>query len=327
MTEIEISVVVPTFNRPESLKKTIESLCNQTYPHEKYEVLICDDSFTEESYTLVKSYAGTSDTTIKYFKANSKTKGPANARNVGILNASGKIVGFTDDDCTVEKDWLETANKAFTKNPKICGIYGTVTTIGECKKEKYTISRKVDVNKDDGSYVTPNVFYKKDILQKVGCFDVTQRYLEDIELGWRVETIGEILFVPTLKVNHKILCLSLQEYLSRLKVIEYWVMMHSKHPNHIEKNRYVHKRIQSLRPLYISLSLLSIISLIDFGHITYILIGITLALYSLQNIFIDKKFSKYPFRLLKFPLTYLLDMIKLYYSIKASIKYRYWIFY
>ncbi|WMW23232.1 glycosyltransferase [Methanolobus mangrovi] len=327
MNKIEVTIVVPTFNRANSISDTIESLCNQTYPHEKYEIIISDDSTTDETYKLVNQLIQEKDNNIRYIHANSITKGPANARNVGIENASGKLIGFTDDDCIVSNDWVKKAVDVFDMSTKdISGLYGKVTTIGNCKS-RYRISREVSVENDDGSYVTPNVFYKKDVLLDVGCFDVTQRYLEDIELGWRVENVGEILFCPSLKVNHKILCLSIKDYISRLKVIEYWVMMHSKHPNHIGKGKYIHKRMQSMRPLYIVSSFIAILSLIYSAHYAYLIVGMTLLLYSFQYVFFDQKVQKYPKRLLKFPVVYIVDLMKLYYSTKGSIKYKYFMMY
>jgi len=41
---VKVSIVIPTFNRKESLKKTLESLFNQTYPKDKYEIIVCDDN-------------------------------------------------------------------------------------------------------------------------------------------------------------------------------------------------------------------------------------------------------------------------------------------
>ncbi|MDG6219721.1 MAG: glycosyltransferase family A protein, partial [Candidatus Thermoplasmatota archaeon] len=82
MNKIDVSIVVPTFNRPKSLKNTLESLCNQTYPKDKYEIIICDDSTKDETFNLVNQFIKKKENNIRYLKANSSTKGPANARNM-----------------------------------------------------------------------------------------------------------------------------------------------------------------------------------------------------------------------------------------------------
>ena len=222
MHGIEVSIVIPTYNRAASLKETVESLFAQTYPANKYEIIVCDDeNSSDNTEEIVKELMNKTQHNLKYIKVKSEIKGPATARNAGINNSLGEIIGFTDDDCIVSKNWIETAVKCFKKHKEICGVYGTVTTVGDCKNKKFTIPRRVDVLSDDGSYVTPNVFYKKNVLLEVGLFDTDMRYLEDIELGWRVKKKGPIIFEPSLHVNHKILCASIKTYLRRLKNTEY----------------------------------------------------------------------------------------------------------
>ena len=52
---IKISIVIPTFNRADKLKKVLPSLLNQTQPPETYEILLCDAGSTDETEELVKS--------------------------------------------------------------------------------------------------------------------------------------------------------------------------------------------------------------------------------------------------------------------------------
>jgi len=327
MSDIEISIVVPTYNRPDTLKYTLESLCNQTYPIHKYEIIISDDSTTSEIQELVTSFSHSKKNNIRYLKANSTTKGPANARNVGIHESLGIIIGFTDDDCIVAEDWIESAKKCFDMDDGISGLYGAVETVGDCKKNIFRIARRVCVQNDDGSYVTPNVFYKKDVLLQVGCFDVTQRYLEDIELGWRVEKVGTILFCPSVKVKHQMLCLTLKEYLYRLRVIEYWVMMYSKHPEHVQQDNFAFSRMMTIRPLYVAFSLMALSSIMVSSYLTYSFIVLAVIFYSLHNVFTDWKVTSYIKRYLKYPIAFIVDMIRCYYSLKGSVKYKFFLLY
>jgi len=46
---IEVSIVIPTFNRRESLLKTLDSLFNQTFPQENFEIIIVDDGSTDDT--------------------------------------------------------------------------------------------------------------------------------------------------------------------------------------------------------------------------------------------------------------------------------------
>lgn len=323
MDKIEISIVIPTFNRANSLKETLESLFVQTCPANKYEIIVCDDeNSSDNTEEIVKELMSKTQHNLKYIKVKSEIKGPATARNAGIKNSLGKIIGFTDDDCIVSEKWIETAIKCFEKNKEICGVYGTVTTVGNCKNKKYTIPRRVDVESNDGSYVTPNVFYKKSVLLNVGLFDTDMRYLEDIELGWRVKKKGPIIFEPSLHVNHKMLCASIKTYLGRLKTTEYQVLMYSKHKENMKKDSLILGHFYKVNPIYVISAFLCFASLLLESNLLILFLTTTLITYLWAHVFTDTDFKKYPIRLILFPWYTVRDLIRLSYSVKASIKYR-----
>jgi len=64
----------------------------------------------------------------------SKYKGPAAARNVGIENADGEIIGFTDDDCVASPNWIENA-VPFFDNETITGVQGCTLPLPPLKEE------------------------------------------------------------------------------------------------------------------------------------------------------------------------------------------------
>jgi glycosyltransferase involved in cell wall biosynthesis len=107
--------VIPTHNRSSSLKETLESLFAQTYPANKYEILVCDDNSSDNTEEVVKEIMQNTQYNLKYIKVKSKIKGPGKVRNAGINQSSGNIIGFTDDDCIVSKKWIETAVECFKK--------------------------------------------------------------------------------------------------------------------------------------------------------------------------------------------------------------------
>lgn len=105
-----ISVVIPTYNRAESLLRTLKTLFVQTYPPR--EILIIDDSTNYETRKLIstlrKKYP-----LLKYLKKNPDEKGTSRSRNIGIEAAKGDYIAFLDDDITVHKDYLESSLKFF----------------------------------------------------------------------------------------------------------------------------------------------------------------------------------------------------------------------
>lgn len=88
-----ISVVIPTYNRKEIVERCLKHLLNQTYPSDRYEIIIIDDGSTDGTRELVIRIAATAPTRILYsfFQTN---KGPAMARNTGIKKSSGEIILF-----------------------------------------------------------------------------------------------------------------------------------------------------------------------------------------------------------------------------------------
>ena len=92
----KISVIIPTHNRSSSLKKTLISLINQTYPKDRYEIIIVDDGGSDNTEKMIKELNKQTNSNINYFWQ--KNRGPAAARNLGIKNARADIIAFTDDE-------------------------------------------------------------------------------------------------------------------------------------------------------------------------------------------------------------------------------------
>ena len=92
MDKLTLSVIIPTYNRKDILRESLTSLFNQTLSSEKYEIIVIDDGSIDETGDMVKELIPKSPVILKYFRQ--ENKGPASARNLGILNAQGKIILF-----------------------------------------------------------------------------------------------------------------------------------------------------------------------------------------------------------------------------------------
>lgn len=93
-----VSVVVPTHNRAELLRMSIQSILAQTY--QNLEIIVVDDASTDITPQVV---TGFNDQRIRYIRHNQKRGGSA-ARNTGIRAASGVYIAFLDDDDQWEPD-------------------------------------------------------------------------------------------------------------------------------------------------------------------------------------------------------------------------------
>jgi glycosyltransferase involved in cell wall biosynthesis len=91
-TQILVSVIIPTHNRPLFLKKTIESILSQTYKN--LQIIIISNGYNKNNYNVANSF---NDPRIEfYYQKNSGTA--ASPRNKGILFAKGEYIAFCDDD-------------------------------------------------------------------------------------------------------------------------------------------------------------------------------------------------------------------------------------
>jgi len=122
---IDISIVVPTYNRKEKLKNCLESLFAQDYPEDRYEIIVVDDAKDNETEKLLKQLKE-AHPNLRYFIQDHK--GPATARNLGARVAMGEVVGFIDDDCTVYKDWAGAMMQAHRQNAQIVAVGGLTLT-------------------------------------------------------------------------------------------------------------------------------------------------------------------------------------------------------
>ena len=81
MEKEEVSIIIPTYNRADSLKKSVASVLEQTYPW--FELIIVDDGSTDNTKELVESFG---DNRIRYYYAG-LNQGAAAARNYGLENS------------------------------------------------------------------------------------------------------------------------------------------------------------------------------------------------------------------------------------------------
>ena len=90
-----VSVYIPTRNRSALLRRAIDSVLAQTYPH--IEILVCDEASTDDTPELVESYARTHPDRFTYLR-NDTPQGACRARNRCIEQATGVYVTGLDDD-------------------------------------------------------------------------------------------------------------------------------------------------------------------------------------------------------------------------------------
>jgi len=94
VTVSRCSVVVPTYNRAELLRRTLDSLVAQTLPRTAFEVLVVDDGSSDATAEVVQGYRDRLD--VRYFFQPDEGWRVAKARNVGIAHATGEVCVMVD---------------------------------------------------------------------------------------------------------------------------------------------------------------------------------------------------------------------------------------
>ena len=117
MPELEVSVIVPTFNRVQSLRKTLVKLDAQTQPHDRFEVIVVDDGSTDETPEIEKEHF-----TFPLRYVRQANQGSAAARNRGAEQSRGEILIFIDDDILAEPEYIEGLVDEHRRQAKLVGM-------------------------------------------------------------------------------------------------------------------------------------------------------------------------------------------------------------
>jgi glycosyltransferase involved in cell wall biosynthesis len=200
-----VSVVVPTYNRKDWVVQLIESLDKQTYPRDKYELIIVDNGSRDGLCEVLNRFAA--DGVIRWFPNPLADKVPAAARNFAVRQAKGEIIAFTDSDCVATPAWLAEGVQAF--GPGVGIVQGA--TLPDPNDPRPVLYKTVEVVSEKSYANTCNIFYKKAALEEVGGF--SQDFIdfgypmfgEDIDLACKVKYAGySLVFSEKTVIYHHI---------------------------------------------------------------------------------------------------------------------------
>jgi GT2 family glycosyltransferase len=168
-----VSVVVPTFGRPDLLGRCLVALDRQTLPRGDYEVVVVADGPDERTRAAVAALGG-----VFRFVALPTRRGPAAARNAGLHAARAPIVAFTDDDTVPDADWLAAGLAAFAAH-ECAAVTGRVVMPLASVPTDY---ERDAARLSDSEFVTANCFVRVEALRDIGGFD------ERFTLPWREDS-------------------------------------------------------------------------------------------------------------------------------------------
>jgi glycosyltransferase involved in cell wall biosynthesis len=188
-------VVIPAFNEEQNIEASLSSLINQSYPRDRYEIILVDNGSTDRTSEIASGHA---DLIL------SKPDGNVGAvRNFGISNASGDVIICTDADCVVASNWIETGVALLEKNPR--HAFGGGLRPRESAKwiEKYWILNESGRATQQRALMGSSIFMWKSDLEQLGVFNETVTSGEDSDLYERALANGlEVTISPELSIAH-----------------------------------------------------------------------------------------------------------------------------
>lgn len=214
-----ITVVIPTFNRAESVVTALKALAEQTRLPD--EVIIVDNSSTDD--TAERLDACRMHLPFEFRHIVKDNAGPAAARNRGVLESQGQYILFQDSDVTLFPDWIERATTRLGRDTELGAIGGKVLYANEPDRlNAYggALSRiglawdmcegtpTQDITHEaDRIWINCSaLLVRKTAFQQAGGFDPRFFYaFEDSDLGWRIALGGwRQVVCPDLRLLHHV---------------------------------------------------------------------------------------------------------------------------
>jgi glycosyltransferase involved in cell wall biosynthesis len=235
MSQPQLSVVIPTYNRKALLTSILDTLSEVKCVPNEMEVVVVDDGSCDGTEEMLLARQ---DSFPLRIMRHEQPQGPSVARNKGVAAAHGTILGFLDSDVLVDTQWWQAAKEYFN-DPKVAVVEGA--TLPPMGSEPPTPFSHFVSNQRGNSFQTCNLFCRKEVFQEVGGFDERFSWKarnnkiwhvrEDTDLAFSILEKGYlILFAPQAIAYHPIFSASRMVYFHKTYHGPYEILLRRKHP-------------------------------------------------------------------------------------------------
>lgn len=206
-----VSILIPAHNEAKVIEKTVTSILNLDYDHDKYEIIVINDNSNDNSAEILANIkAKNPDRLMKIINTDKRTggKGKSNALNIGLSHSKGELIAIYDADNTPEKSALRELVYSIMNDDKAGAVIGKF----RCRnKNTNFLTRCINL---EGLYFQwmaqagrwqlfklctipgTNFVIRRSILEKIGGWD-TKAVTEDTEISFRIYLMGyHIRFCP-----------------------------------------------------------------------------------------------------------------------------------
>ena len=208
MNKLLVSVVIPAYNRANSVRRSVESVLQQTYRH--LEIIVVDDGSTDGTAEVLETF----EDRIQVIRQ--PNGGPSSARNTGVAHSKGEIIAFLDSDDTWKPEKLERQvrllQNAGSQVP--CCVCNAETIAGGSRIPDSFEIAGVTSDLAEGYWLNPAdliatrfllfnqvVAIRREAFEKVGGFNEDMRILEDHDLAFRLSLLGPWAFISETMVT------------------------------------------------------------------------------------------------------------------------------
>lgn len=199
------SVIIPVYNDWERLSRCLRALSSQTYPADRYEVIVVDNGSDKPVEPVVQRHDCAT-------LGHESQPGSYAARNRGLELATGSVLAFTDADCVPDAEWIEQGVRCLHDAGESCGLVGgrvelffqDPDDLNPVEKHQKLTAFSQESYLREGHYsVTANLFTRRSVVDDLGGFDASLKSSGDMEWGQRVYRAGYAQrYCPRATVRH-----------------------------------------------------------------------------------------------------------------------------
>ncbi|CAN5620111.1 hypothetical protein BH10PLA1_BH10PLA1_15170 [soil metagenome] len=162
---LRFSLIMPTLNRTDDVRRFMNALNEQTF--RDLELIVVDQAATDELSTVLEPFRASFP--INHIRTG-KPLGAAAARNLGAAQATGELIGFPDDDCYYDPDYLRRVSRLMEQHADWDGVTGGVVGL------EHYYARQIGAVKRHRVWwqvVEFNLFVRRPVFERVGPMDPT----------------------------------------------------------------------------------------------------------------------------------------------------------
>ena len=316
----KISVVVPTYNRPELLVRCLRAMAAQTLSKAVFEVIVVSDGPDPVTARILIPWLRLNAIDLIYLSTPVK-KGPAAARNLGWLTARSAVVAFTDDDCLPDPEWLQAFADQYSGQQR-CAWSGhtQVPLPDEPTDFALNLSRL-----EEAEFITANCACTKEALLSTGGFDERFKlaWREDSDLHFKLLKQGiPVLKVPEAKVVHPVRPAEWGVSIKEQKKASYEALLFSKYPD-LYRSRIAGNPLWNYYAINVLL-LVFLISLIlkqyQMARLCAALLGVLWLSFALKRVWRTNKSVRHILEMLTTSI--IIPTLSVYWRLYGAIKYR-----